>query len=130
MRSISVVSVSQCAMKKIYKRSRIFVFLIPVVAFVIWYRVKYSTSQAHGLSHLKSKQLSYILFYTSFFGLKDWGFGEGQGPFAQCLVQDCYITSDCAYLNEVSLFNGLMFNSLTFHFRRTVLVAKAEHAKV
>ena len=53
----------------------------------------------------KFEQAKKILYFTSYFGMKDWMFGFGNQPFVdhKCPVTNCYITNNRNGLRKYTL---------------------------
>ncbi len=54
-----------------------------------------------------------ILYYTPFFGINDYGFGEGDQPFkTSCQVKNCIATTEKDYLNNMGDFDAVIIHPL------------------
>ena len=71
--------------------------------------IRQSLVVASNSSTQNGKMIKKILFWTSFFEMKDFGFGLGQNPFiqAKCRVANCLATTDRSLLNQA---DAVMFH--------------------
>ena len=66
---------------------------------------KAALPQSNKISSVKR-----VLFFTSMFGLKDWGFGIGSDPFKRCSVKNCFATSE----GNPEDFDAVLFHARNF----------------
>ena len=70
-----------------------------------WQPFKAPRPQPKYLSSVKR-----ILFFTSYFGMEDWGFGIGSEPFGRCPVKNCFVTNK----GEPEDFDAVLFHARNF----------------
>ena len=70
-----------------------------------WQPFKAPRPQTKYLSSVKR-----ILFFTSYFGMEDWGFGIGSEPFGPCPVKNCFVTNK----GEPEDFDAVLFHARNF----------------
>ena len=70
-----------------------------------WQPLKAPRPQPKYLSSVKR-----ILFFTSYFGMEDWGFGIGSEPFGPCPVKNCFVTNK----GEPEDFDAVLFHARNF----------------
>ena len=65
-----------------------------------------------------------ILYYTNFFGMRDWKFGFGNKAFVsnQCPEQNCFITRDHNLLPSLADFDAVLFHAREANIIKAVQV--------
>lgn len=86
-------------------------------------------------SQLKGQQgTKHILYYTTYWHLPDFQFGEGRDPFlkTKCPINDCIITSNRSLLANISDFDAFVFHAhhdpVSFHdYHEIQTIRKPNH---
>ena len=81
------------------KSEKLLIFLLIIIS-----------AKACSSSKTKLSAPKRILFYTSYFSMKDWLFGFGQKPFENCPVSNCLTTDDRKLLNSITDFDAIFFH--------------------
>ena len=88
--------------------------LVVVLVTLLFYNL---TVSSKTISMAKDSSTKYILYYTPFFGSKDWNMGVGREPFlaSKCPSNNCYLTTDPNLLPDLNQFDGVLFHVWETH---------------
>lgn len=73
-----------------------------------YYRAKFQWSFVN-----REKDLKYILYWSKYWNLDDFGFGFGRENFKNCRVNNCFTTNNKSFL-PVDEFDALIFHGVQY----------------